>query len=41
MRWYGNPKRLLHQTMPKMHQPQWKEQGREEEHVKDGQTRLK
>lgn len=41
MRWYGNAKRLLHQRMPKLQQPQWKKQAREEDHIKDGETRMK
>ena len=41
MRRYGNAKRWLPQRMPKVQQTQWKEQGSEKVHVKDGQTRLK
>jgi hypothetical protein len=41
MRKYGNAKRLLYKKMPKLQQPQWKEEGSEEDHVKDGQMRLK
>jgi hypothetical protein len=42
-RWYGHVPRIQNQQMPKkkLQHLQWKEQGKEEHHVKDCGTRMK